>query len=245
MKTKALFTSVLFLASFFGFSQISLKKLDGTVINDNDILTFTSATSPNAYLGFKVYNAASSDTKVKIKVQSLVNTTGTNVQLCFGVVCVATIVQGNSYPNIPVTIPANGQNSNFDHFENLNTGNGVNYPMDYVFKFYQVNDSGVEVGNSVTFTYRFNPNLAIDDFTQLENSGIVLNSSLIQSQLDIRATKNNTMQLFDLNGKLIKTATLPIGEHAIDTSNLISGMYILKFRNEEEGQESSIKIMKN
>jgi len=132
----------------------------------------------------------------------------------------------------------------FDHFVNYNSGNGVT-PVEYVFKVYMVNGLGNEIGNSVTFTYKYESNLAIDDFTQLENSGIVLNSSLIQSQLDIRATKNNTMQLFDLNGKLIKTATLSIGEHAIDTSNLISGMYILKFRNEEEGQESSIKIMKN
>ena len=241
---KKIFIATVALFSLVASAQMSLKKLDGTPINNGDVFTFDVAEEPGSYLGIKIYNDSSDPINVKVQVVDFTNTDGTNVQLCLGDVCLGTIVPGNSYPpNFPAFIDANSENGNFDHFLNLNSGINPNLPVYYSFKFYQVDGNGAEVGNSVSFSYRFVGPLGVSSFNQLEQSGVVLKSNIVSNELEMTTTKDLQYSLFDANGKSVLSQNLEIGNHVIDLSNFSAGIYILSYQN-KEGQNGSIRIIK-
>lgn len=245
MKKIFLLLSVLFLNFAIAQSPMTVTKIDGTPITDGQIITFDSTVINVATLGFYVHNNSNADIDVRIKCLSLTGT-GTGMQLCFGGLCYNNVIAGNSYPAFPVTIAAGQTNTQFDHFYNSNQDTGGATMKDYTFKFYQVNANGTEVGNSVTFTYRYNPTLSVNNvtaFNQLENMGVNLKSNVLGNTLSIEASKNNLLTIYDLNGKLIKTETLNLGANTVDVSNLNKGMYILNFKN-EDGKSASLKAIK-
>lgn len=231
------------LSTLLSFSQLSLKKLDGTVINDGDVFVFDSAVEPACYLGIKTYNTSDSDINVRVKCLGITNATGADVQLCFGNVCVNNITVGSSYPNLPAVIEANSANGDYDHFLNLNTGTDPNAIVEYSFKFYQVNDLGIEIGNSVSFSYRFNPLLTVREFNSLQNLGITLQSNVITTDLEMVTDKNVQYDLYDVTGKLMVHQNPFIGNTTLNVSNLNSGVYILSFKN-NQGQKASARIIK-
>lgn len=239
---KKLFLAIAFFSCLASFAQLSVKKLDGTPIITGDVFTFHQLEEPDNYLGFKLYNTSAASIKVKARVVSVTNSTGTDLQLCIGDVCLNSITAGNSYPSSPVTIQAGGQNSNFDHILNNNPGIDTSAPVEYVIRISQVNDSGVEIGTPVTFTYRYTSVLASETFAPAQND-VTLKSSIVSSTLDIRAAKNVLMELFDVNGKSIRRENLASGDHSIDVSDLSSGIYILSF-NTETNQKSTAKFIK-
>lgn len=239
---KKLFLSIAFFSCLASFAQLSVKKLDGTPIVTGDVFTFHELEEPDNYLGFKVYNTSNASIKVRAKVVDVINSTGTDLQLCLGDICLNTITAGNSYPSSPVTIAANGQNSNFDHILNNNPGIDTSQPVEYVIRISQVDNAGVEIGTGVTFTYRYTSVLANETFVPNQND-VTLKSSIVNSTLDIRAAKNVMMELFDTNGKSIRRENLSSGDHSIDVSDLSSGMYILSF-NTETNQKTTAKFIK-
>lgn len=160
------------LLNAFGFSQLSMKKLNGTPINNGEFFVFNYATNPEVYLGFKLVKSSSNPINVKAELVSMTNTTGLSTQLCFGGTCVADIAAGNSYPSDSDIIEANSQNGNYDHFLNRNSGANTNQIAEYVFRFYMINALNFEVGNSVSFTYRYASNLVTNEFNELNNIGI-------------------------------------------------------------------------
>lgn len=240
---KSLFLSIICLSTFLASAQMSLKKLDGTPINDGDVFVFDSAEEPASYLGIKIYNNSETDINIRVKVESIVNSTGTDLQLCVGNVCLSTITAGSSYPNFPAVIEANSENGNFDHFVNYNSGIDQTAPVAYSFKFFQVDDNGIEIGNTVRFSYRFVSALGTSSFNTLAQSGISLKSNIISSALEMTTTKNVQYNLYDISGKSILQEKINAGEYRIDVTNLNSGVYILYFRN-DEGQEASSRIIK-
>jgi len=246
---KKLFFAVFCLNALFASAQLSVKKLDGTVINDGDTFVFNVLSNPddienpNNYLGLKIYNtSATQSMHIRAKCVSISNATGDNLQLCIGDICLSAITAGSSYPSSAVTIPANGQNSDFDHLLNANPGINNTLPVEYVIKIYQLNGN-VEVGNSVTFTYRFSPQLATTSFDTLAGAGIAIKSTVVTNQLDINTQKDVTVTLFDTNGKLIRKEEFTAGVQSIDTSSLNSGLYIVNFKN-NAGQQATAKIVK-
>lgn len=240
---KKLTLSITLLFSILLSAQISVSKHDGTPITNGDIITFTQATDPQSLLEFYVHNNTSAPILTKIQFVSATNYDGTNFQLCYGTDCIDNIVVGQSYPNTAFQIPANGQNGNFDHFLNTNTGNGVNYPMDFVFKFYTLNNFGSEIGTPITFTYRFDPTLSTSNFTDIKNIGVEVTNTLVDDHLELTTTKNISLDLFDTSGKKVYSEDLTSGNKSIDLSNLSSNVYILNITN-EENQQGSIKIIK-
>lgn len=245
MKKTFLLLSVLFLNFAFAQSPMTVTKIDGTPITDGSIIAFGSTDITTATLGFFVHNNSNADIDVRIKCISLTGT-GTGMQLCFGGLCYNNVIAGNSYPAFPVTIAAGQTNTQFDHFYNSNLDTGGATMKDYTFKFYQIDANGTEVGNSVTFTYRYNPTLSVNNvkaFNQLENIGVILKSNVLGNTLSVDASKINELTIYDLNGKLIMTETLKLGANTADVSNLNKGMYILNFKN-KDGKSASLKAIK-
>lgn len=239
---KFILVSIISLFSLASFSQLTLKKLDGTVINDGDVLTYTSIEEPANYLGLKIYNSLSEDVTVKVKVISFPAGYGSNLQLCVDPVCVNNLIAGNSYPGFGSTIPANGENGNADHFKNSNFGDGVSN-LDYVLKLFRVDENNVEVGNSITFTYRYSPSLSTSAFNQLANAGIQLKSTVVKNNIELQVTKPVKANIYDLNGKLVADQNLVAGINLIEASKLASGLYLLTVTT-NEGKKITQKIIK-
>ncbi|HPW97672.1 MAG TPA: T9SS type A sorting domain-containing protein [Flavobacterium sp.] len=248
---KKIIVSLVCLISAMSFAQMTMKKLDGTPLNDGDVIAYSVLGDPNdisssdpAYLGFKIYNSSNSSISVKMKCISITGgATGTNLQFCIDPICVGTISVGNSYPSNGVsTVPANGQNGNFDHFVNFDAGTG-NSIVEYVLKFYMVNQFGGETGSSITLTYRYNPNLNTSGFSSLNNAGINISSTLVKSQIEFDATSIGTAQLYDLNGKLVNNINFVSGYNTINVSNLNKAVYVLNFTT-QDGKNASVKVIK-
>ncbi len=224
---------------------MSITKLNGTPINNGDVLSFASAVEPECYLGLKVLNNSAVDINVKIKVESITNSTGSNLQLCFGDLCYGTIISGLSYPSNPASVvPANGSNGNFDHFLNTNTGTTPGQNVEYVFKFYQVNDDNVEIGNSVTFTYRYNPNLSTSEFNKLNSVGVVLSLNLVSDRLEFSTSQVVQTKIYNLSGtEVFQERKSNVGKQTIDVSELAAAVYLVQFEN-NSGEKATIKFVK-
>lgn len=239
---KKIFVAALSLFSLATFAQLELKKLDGTPINNGDVFEFTALSEPDAYLGLKIYNTTDEDIMIKAQVVSIVNSTGTNLQLCVGDVCLLSVTAGSIYPNFPAVIPANGENGNFDHFVNYNGGIDPTQPVEYTIRILMVDDFGQEIGNSIQFTYRYLSELSVDSHS-LANMGVNLKSTVVADQISLIADADVELKVYDMNGKLAVARKLVAGESSVDVSLLSSGVYVAKFTN-SLGRQASAKIVK-
>jgi len=233
---------ILLFITALGYSQISLSRHDLTPLADGQIVAFNTIAFPAAELDFYVKNnSTTASTNIKIACTALVNNDGTGFELCFGPDCIANVEVGSTYPvNQPYVTLGPGQSSgNEGHFLNTQVGSGV-YPKDYSFRFYQAGNPG---GNTIDITYRFDPNLSSDEINQLETSGVIIKSSLVDSQLELDVLKATSMEIFDLNGKQVLSNKLEYGIHSIDVSSFASGVYLVNFIN-EKGTNTSKKIIK-
>lgn len=227
-------TLFLFVVFSFSYAQMSIKKLDGSVINNNDVIVFNEANETDSYLGLKVFNTSSNPIRVKLKVVSMLNSDGNNLQLCFAELCYGSIVAGESYPSSGTLIPANGSNGNFDHFLNTNTGINVGQNVDYVLKFIQIDNNNVELPNSVTFTYRYASNLSTNQNDTSQNSIFKLNSNIVDANLEFEVLKPIDISIYDLSGKKYLNANLAVGNQSFDVSNLSTGLYLINYISDDE-----------
>lgn len=240
---KKILLSILVICSSLSQAQMLVSnKVTGVPITNGQVYSFNSTTYALAELPFRITNTSTSPINVKVRCEAITNTDGTGMELCIGPICLSDVAVGDSYPSTAVVIPGSGTNGNFEHFYNSNPGDGVNYPMDYTFKFYQLSATGAEIGNSVTVTYRFNPNLNTQ-VNQLESIGVALKSNTVESQLDLQLGNNVQMELFDLNGRKVLSQNLDSGTQSIDVSNLQAAVYILNFT-DEKGKKANAKIIK-
>jgi hypothetical protein len=93
-------------------------------------------------------------------------------------------------------------------------------------------------------TYRYDPSLSIDEINQLETSGVIVKSTLVDNEISLDVLKPSQMAIFDMTGKLVINTKLGYGIQTVDVSNLSSGVYVLKFTS-VEGRVSNEKIIKN
>src|SRR5690606_27533073 len=96
----------------------------------------------------------------------------------------------------------------------------------------------------ISFGYKYQSTMNTDNFEALKNMGIVVNNTVVKNNLNIDATANASVQLYDITGKLVRTAKIENGSQAIDLSGLNSAVYIAKFKT-EDNRATQIKIVKN
>ena len=80
-------------------AQFVVNRIDGTTITNNEIITFTTHSNSSAELKFTVQNNASQNLDFRIRCTNLVNTDGTNFQLCWGGECIPNVALNGTYPN--------------------------------------------------------------------------------------------------------------------------------------------------
>ena len=191
---KKIWITFAILLSINSFAQMVVKRSNGTVITNNQVFPITSLIAPANNVGFFVQNTSNADIRVKIRCESILNATGADFELCFGL-CYPSVAAGQRYPGgaNAVTVPGNGQTGAGDHFLNNFPGSGV-FPLDYVFTFYMVNATGVEIaGTGVTITYRYNPALSTNSLpNDLASLGIDVSKTVTSDFVVIKSAQNCT-----------------------------------------------------
>ncbi|KGO91290.1 T9SS type A sorting domain-containing protein [Flavobacterium subsaxonicum] len=220
---------------------------NGGTINNGDTFTYTTLWSTQAEslgkIPFTVTNNTAAPINVQVRIDQIENADGSNVQMCFGV-CLATIEVGEFYPGFNYTIEANETSQAGDHFANGNAGVNTTAEVKYRLTFVKMNEDGTPISDLLTFNYIYSPTAGVGDVKGLQNIGINLSNTVVKNQIDITATTAATMELFNLNGQVLKTVSVKEGSQSIEASFLSTGVYVAKFTT-TSGKSSTIKLVKN
>lgn len=241
MKMKRILLLTALVSGFFASAQITVTRHNGTPVANGQIVAFNEVGFPQGEFDFYVKNNASTSINVRINCTSILNSDGSGFELCFANECLSSVEEGTNYPiNQPyLTLAAGGQSGNDGHFLNTVVGTAP-YPKDYSFRIFQVGNPS----NYVDVTYRFDPNLSVDEINQLETSGVILKSTLVNNELVFDVLKKTNMTVFDINGKQVMESVLEYGMQTFDVSALNSGVYMVYFTN-ESGAATVKKFIKN
>ena len=224
-------------------AQYTVTKIDGTPLVNNQIIEFTTSNSSAAELKFVVNNTGTENLDFRVRCMNLVNNTGLNFQLCFGYDCFSSVTAGAIYPDYQVIVNAGENRAGLgDNLKNFNPGDGVNYPMDFSFRFFTKNLAGAIVGENLNITYRYQGPLSIDQKDKLSLMGVKVINTLVNEFVGLEIQKNVTYDLVNLQGQRVSGGLL-INNTNLDLSNLQSGLYLLNFSN-NEGMYDSVKIVK-
>lgn len=225
-------------ATVMASAQFTVETHGGDPIVDGQTVTYGTL---NAELGFYVNNeSATEEIYMRIEFVSAVNYDGVDMQLCFGL-CYDPIAVGDIYPlggGVVTILPGENQNQEGDKFLNYNDGGGN--LIDYNFRFIQVDGGGNEIGEDLTFTYRYDPNLGLNDSNML-NAQIA--STNVKDQLVVSAAEDIQIELFDIQGRRVVNQKLSSGTTNVNVSNLPAQMYVVKLT-DNQGATQITKIVK-
>lgn len=242
---KILAYTVLLCTTFAATAQMTVTTYGSieTTINDGDVFGFNSLDPDDATLYFYIHNDGDEDINVRVKVEEITNTDGSNFQFCFATLCVFDIFEDNTYPlsGGPVVIAPGETNAQYDKFQNENSGSGT-FPLDYVFKIFQVDGEDNEIGDPITFTYRYDPDLSVGENT-LRSVGVSFDATYIDNVLQLNTTNPVQIKMYNLNGQHILSQQLQAGAQTIDVTALKSGLYLAHFTN-GNGKTATAKFVK-
>lgn len=219
---KMMIAAALFICGFaqaqFAFSSAGQPLTNGQVY---EFATFHE-------MQLRVQNNFEETKFLQIRVDNLVNTDGTDMQLCFGQ-CLYQVNVGTLVPDgYPIWLEPGEMNSYQDHIWNTNTGDGVNYPMDYTITFIETDEEGTPIQDLLTLTYRYNPELSTKD-NNLTKVGVRNINTAVADVISVDVSESLKLDLFNANGQLVKTTQLQAGQQNIEASSLASGVYIARF----------------
>lgn len=241
-KTTLSLLALLFFTSFL-HAQFTVNRMDGTPFANNEIIEFTGHSNDASELKFVVNNTGTQNLDFRIRCTNLVNSTGAGFQLCWAFQCLNSIALNGVYPNFQNVINAGASTTGFgDSFKNFSAGDGVNYPMDFTFRFFTINLAGATVGSNLNVTYRFQGPLSIEQRDKLGRMGIRVRNTVVNAFVGLDVQKTVTYNLVNMQGQRISGGLLS-NDTNLDMSNLQSGIYLLNFSN-EAGLSDTVKIVK-
>jgi hypothetical protein len=245
---KKIILSILLSVLAFNFvaAQFTVNRIDGTPFVNNEIVEFTTSNTSAAELKFVVNNTGTENLDFRIRCMNLINNTGSNFQLCFGFDCFSNVSANGIYPSDYQVVINAGENrfGLGDNFKNFNPGDGINYPMDYSFRFFtkDLTPAGTLVGSNFNITYRYQGPLSLEQRDKLSLMGIKVLNTLVNEFIGLEIQKNANYYLVNLQGQKIAEGFLTANIN-LDLSNLQSGIYLLNFSN-AEGLFDTVKIVK-
>ena len=224
-------------------AQISIKDQSGNTITDGQEFKFSTLGQNTAEVGLKITNNSNSTVYIYGEVVSMNNASGANLQFCIGDECYSTISQGSSYPSgSPLSLDAGESNNDYDHFFNNYPGTNSSQSVEYEFRFYEVDASGNELGDIVSFSYTYDKTLSTKQYN-LETIGVDIYSSLVNDQFKFSTKESTKLNIYSLTGKKVYQSNFNNGEQTVSTSKLSSGVYIIEFVT-ENGYRAVKKIVK-
>ena len=224
---KKLFTLLTLGLCSLSFAQFSFSYRNGAEIPNGAVIAFGTHSQPSAELQFHITNTTSTEIDVRIKCLSITNATGVGFQLCYGGLCHDNIVAGGIYPDYQFFIEPGDHNGNFDYFVNNNPGDGQ--VQEYLFEIYALDLSGFPIGQTRTFTYKYDQNLSSPVFESLKDAGVTVHSTVIEQVLGVQVENKTSLEVYNINGQLVKTYSLQNGNHQLEFNHLNSGVYLARF----------------
>lgn len=193
---------------------------------------------------FLVYNTGTENLDFRIRCMDLVNNIGNDFQLCWGYECIPAVTLGATYPDYQNVINAGGNTVGLgDSFKNFNPGDGLNYPLDFSFRFLTRDVvTGAIVGSSFNLTYRYQGPLSLDQKDKLDQMGVKVLNTVVDSFIGLEIQQNVNYSLTNLHGQVISNGVLSNNTN-LDMSSIQTGLYFLNFNN-NEGLLDTIKIYK-
>ncbi|MGJ8667505.1 MAG: T9SS type A sorting domain-containing protein [Patiriisocius sp.] len=238
MKLKLLLFGFLFSAIVVN-AQFTVSDENGQPIVDGDVIAVNSNDPSIATKDFFVTNTGTETIFSSIKYVS--TDTPSPFQVCYGGQCYDNIVVGNSYPPVsaPQVIEPGASTGQGNHF--LYTGPEVTSPVNHVFRFYQVDASGNEIGEDLTITYLYDPTLGLGDN---EISIFDLTSTVVNDELLFNLTDDVDITIYDMRGRVIKSKKkLTKGTKREPVGDLLPQLYIVKVTN-DRGVSQSVRFVK-
>lgn len=241
---KIILMAGLLLGSMVQAQEISVTG-NGTVITDGQEFTYNSLEESESELTLIATNISDENINIKMRLDEMTNTNGQNVQFCFGELCFFSVSEGSMVPTNAsgVTLEPGETNNPNDHFWNNNPGIDGTSAVEYVITFVKVDDEGEVIDDLLTFTYIYQPTLSTTDINTLQNMGISLNQTLVKEQLEVTTEYAGTMDVYAVNGQIVKSVALASGYQSVNASDISAGIYIVKFTN-TNNQTHQVKIVK-
>lgn len=231
MKRKLTFIALL-LVSYISFAQFEVRKTStDELITDGQVLNFNE--SGCGYSGdcnwkFKVTNTSGGDIYMRIFVDAMTNTDGSNFQLCFAGVCLNSVTLGSGYPTNAALIPAGATNSAGNNFWNQNPSGST--AMSWTLRF-QAFDAvgGNPIGTPLSVTYNYDPNLSSESFEKPLEVNVF--PSVVTNQVNIISQDQLKVDFYNLLGQNVKQVQVDSNNSVINVSDLAAQPYILRMTN--------------
>lgn len=240
MKFKLLLLSVLGSVAMAN-AQYTVADRTGNILSDGDIIEYGTTAYPDASYEFYVTNEnPSEEIYTRIEFVDAINADGSMFELCYGL-CYTGITIGQTVPLTPETLVIGVGETTLEgnHFYNADPGNGTDL-VEYIFTFHQYEADGVtEIGTPLTFTYRYNPTLGVNENNKVNLS---VQSTVVTNELVLNVNEPVSMLVYDIQGRIVKQARVETGRQTINMSDLSSQAYILQFQN-ERGATQTTKII--
>lgn len=227
-------------------AQVITATADGAPITEGQTFTVTSLEESAATLTLIATNISDAPIYLKLKVNSIVNANGQDVQFCFGGLCYFSIREGSTVPSNTYlasnVIAPGGTNNAADHFFNQNAGINVGEDVVYNLSFIQVSSTGTELGTLLTFNYRYSTTAGLTNLSALQNMGITVKNTVVNNDLTIQANQNANLEIIGINGQSVKSIDVKAGAQQADLSSLSAGIYFARFT--VNGKSSQVRIVK-
>lgn len=214
---------------------------DGTPITDGSVFTF-SEIGEEADLTFDITNIGADVLDMRLEYVSNTNTTIDGEVLCIFQQCLppGAPAPGEIYPLAPQAggpqeIDPGVTTNDGDHFYSTDPGDDVNYPIEYTFRFFDVDG----LATPITFTYSYDGTASVEDLAEVNYK---LFPTITSDFLTLEITEPVSARLINSQGQLIKQFNFEAGSHTIDVSSFAKQLYYLKLRN-AQGQQSLAKIL--
>ena len=225
--------------------NFTLETKHGTPIPDGTVLVRTSVAQgdgtdapENGLIYLKVKNNTANEVKTRLLCEDIINADGSNFRSCYGL-CSNSITIGGWYPtNGTVNIAASGNSSGWDNIWNKDDS-GTNFPVDYKFALYEIDNGGNKVEPPVRFTYRYNPTLSLPDVSTMD---ITVTPTVITKEVFINTPEALNIFIHDSVGRKVRELAIESGNQAVDMSGLAAQMYILTFEN-KAGKRSIKRVV--
>ncbi len=204
---------------------------DNSIVTEGQTIAFSEAGcsyNDPCNWKFSVTNTSTEDIYMRIFVDNLSNTDGSNFQLCFAGVCLNNITLGSGYPTTAALIAPGATNSAGNNLWNQNPS-GTTTEMSWSFRFQAFNSSGFEVGTPLNVTYNFNPSLSAEDS---ELTSVEVFPTQVKNELTVSSNQKLTAEFYDILGKKVKQIKVSVGESKVDVTDLSPQLYIIRFRND-------------
>lgn len=242
----AFLTLFVFSAAFGQERQFELLDLDLNPYENNKTYVYNvhgewTHEVDEAKFFFVFHNDSDEDIRVIGQILEMTNTDGMNAQFCIIDLCYFPLNEGAFYPANGGVIEPDGYNGHLgtNYFTNLDPTDMV----EYKFRVFQQDvESGEEIPNTSFYVNYLYDEDAMGVSDVQSPSIAELYPTVATGFTNVNLKENAHVQIYNLQGKVVRTLDLKDGKSQINLSGLAAGVYMVSFKG-ETGTTTTIRMM--